>query len=245
MTGKLAALGIDEDLELSGGEEKNEDPAGAASPKHPSAPAAGVVSPPAPGRNPAIEDWGQSPAATAEDWGEAPQPPASSSEKNTEKSPPPAAAGAGGEEGIGRDDIEDGELLEMLEKPLQSSRGRPQPHGSRSRDSNRSGCVDGSGGREGRKGGSGRGRASGRPKNNGRAHGRNVTLKECAKWMCERLDEPKYYLMCRVVSTIGYRKTRALLERVQETQVRACWEGRRPERVGKPVCIGTSRRLVY
>lgn len=52
-----------------------------------------------------------------------------------------------------------------------------------------------------------------------------MTIKECATWMCERLGEPKYYLMCRVVSTIGYKKTRRLLERVQETQVRVLLAG--------------------
>eukprot|EP00903_Cladosiphon_okamuranus_P007752 g7510.t1 len=211
LTGKLAALGIDEDLELSGGEEENEDPVGAdAYLKHPSAPATGMVTPPAPGRSPANQDRGQSPAAQ-EDWGEAPPPLTSSAGNPAEASTPPRNEGGegGGKEVAGREDIEDGELLEMLERPLQASRGRPQQHGSR-RDS---------GGREGRKGRGGKGKPRGWTKsNNGRAHGRNVTIKECATWMCERLGEPKYYLMCRVVSTIGYRKTKALLERVQETQ---------------------------
>lgn len=221
MTGKLAALGIDEDLELSGGEEDSEDPAGASSPaafpRHPSAPAAEVASPPAPGKIPTA-NWGQSPADTA-DWGKAPRP--VTAIERTEKIPP-RTAGGGGEEEAGGEAIEDGELLELLEKPLQASRGRPQQHGSR--DSKRGGRVDGSGGREERKGGGSRGKASGRAKSNGRAHGRNVTISECAWWMCERLGEPKYYLMCRVVSTIGYRKTRGLLERVQKTQVRTCWD---------------------
>lgn len=242
MTGALAALGIDEDLELSGGEEENEDPAGAAPPaafpKHPSAPAAGVVSPPAAGRSPQTEDWRQSLAA-AEDWGEAPRPLVSSAEQPPEKSSPRSSEGGdgGGEEREGgkREDIEDGELLELLEKPLQASRGRPQQPGSRPQDSNRSGRVDGNGrGAAGRKGGgSGRGnKGRGRAKYDGRAHGRNVTVKECAKWVCERLGERKYYLMCRVVATIGYRKTRALLERVQQTQVRNL-VGMRLEGVGK------------
>lgn len=226
MTGKLAALGIDEDLELSGGEEENEDPAGGAGspvafPEHPSGPAAGAVPPPAPGSTPS-EDQKQDPAAT-EDPGRASRP-TSSAVQCAKEIPPHIAVGDGeeGEAGMGK--VEDGELLEMLERPLQASRGRPQQQ-HESRDSSRSGRVDRS--RKGgeRKGGGGgsSGKARGRAKSNGRARGRNVTIKECARWMCDRLGEPKYYLMCRVVSTIGYRKTRALLERVQETQVRVCW----------------------
>lgn len=188
MTGKLAALGIDEDLELSGGEEENEDPAAVVSA---AAPPGGRVSPPPPASPPKEAGGG---------------------EANTE--PPPVDAG--GEGGGG---IEDGELLELLEKPLRTSRGRPQQRGSR--DSNNRGgrdCGSGGGGGGQRKGGDGRGRR--KPKSNGRALGRNVTIKECATWMCERLGEPKYYLMCRVVATIGYTKTKSLLEKVQETQVR-------------------------
>lgn len=216
MTDQLAALGIDEDLELSGGEEENEDPAAAAASPPPAAAASAssperpsVPPPPAPERrSPADEgDWGQSPATAAEaaDWGQAPQqPPISSAGKPKEKTPPRRSTaagggrggGGGGEEEAGGEEVEDGELLELLDKPLQASR-----------DSGRSG-RDGD-----------RGKAVG-----GKAK-TNVTIRQCAKWVCQRLDEPKYYLMCRVVSTIGYRKTRGLLERVQQTQVRICWEG--------------------
>ena len=198
LTGKLAALGIDEDLELSGGEEENEDPAAVASPAacpgQPSATGGGVF-PPTPASPPANEAGG----------GEAPRS-VSSAGKPNPKPPPVAAGGEGGGRGEGGEAIEDGELLEMLEKPLQTARHPPQQRGSR-HSSNRE-----------RKGGDGRGRR--RPKSNGRAFGRNVTIKECALWMCERLGEPKYYLMCRVVATIGYKKTKKLLEKVQETQVR-------------------------
>lgn len=207
MTGKLAALGIDEDLELSGGEEENEDPSPAvappaASPKRAPDPAS-TTPPPTPS---ASTTAATAAGADVEDWGAAPQ--AASADNGTwgQLSDSPAGGGRG------ERPLEEGELLGMIEKPLKASRGRPQQNQERqrqgsTRDSDRNGR--GGGGRKG-----------GRPKNNGRAQGRNVTIKECAKWMCERLGEPKYYLMCRVVSTIGYKKTRALLEAVQETQVR-------------------------
>ncbi len=199
LTGKLAALGIDEDLELSGGEEENEDPAAVASA---AAPPGGVVSPPPPA----------SPLAKEAGGGEAPRPASSPAKANTK--PPPVDVGVeGGGGGGGGEEKEDGELLQLLEKPLQASRGRPQQRGSW--DTNNRGGRGGGGGR--RKGGDGRGRRH--PKSNGRAVGRNVTIKECARWMCERLGEPKYYLMCRVVATIGYTKTKNLLDKVRETQV--------------------------
>ncbi|CAM9761855.1 unnamed protein product [Scytosiphon promiscuus] len=221
LTGKLAALGIDEDLELSGGEEENEDPspspstaptpapATATSPKPASDPTS-TVSPPRPS---APKTAASTASADVEDWGAAPQ--AAPGENGTwgQPSESPAAGGRGGRA------LEDGELLGMIEKPLKASRGRPQQQQERhrqgaARDIGKSGR--GGGGRKGGGGGS-EGKA-GRPKNNGRAHGRNLTIKECAEWMCERLGEPKYYLMCRVVATIGYKKTSALLEAVQQTQ---------------------------
>lgn len=227
MTGKLAALGIDEDLELSGGEEEEEteDPApataaSAAPPKHPSDPAPTVTPPTS--TSPASTTVATA-VADVEDWGAAPGTESAGDGSWGEPSAPPAAADgqleAGGRGGRG---LEDGELLGMIERPLKASRGRPQQQQQQkerqrqgsARDSGRSGRGGG-----GRKAGGGRGKG-GRPKNNGRAQGRNVTIKECAQWMCERLGEPKYYLMCRVVATIGYNKTRALLETVQETQVR-------------------------
>lgn len=90
----------------------------------------------------------------------------------------------------------------MLEGPLQTSRET-----QKSRREN---------GRYGR----GTTRRENRGRVNGRAKGRNVTIKECARWVCDRLNEPKYYLMCRVVKVIGYNKTKRLLEQVQEIQVR-------------------------
>lgn len=109
--------------------------------------------------------------------------------------------------------MEDGQLLDMLEKPLQTSRG-PREYRSSTE-----------GGRTGRKGG----RRSSKGRSSGRARGRNVTIRECATWICERLDEPKYYLMCQVVAVIGYNKSKKLLDKVRQTQVRfACRDGRGP-----------------
>ena len=90
--------------------------------------------------------------------------------------------------------------MDMLEKPLQASRNYSQ--GS-SRD------------RQGNSGG--RGRKSGKRGKQGKG---NLTIKECAKMVCEKLEEPKYYLMCQVVATIGYNKSKRLLERVKKIQVR-------------------------
>ncbi|CAM9209977.1 unnamed protein product [Sphacelaria rigidula] len=105
-------------------------------------------------------------------------------------------------------ELEPGELLQMLERPLQTSRSnshqrqqQQQQQGSSTRGNNK--------------------RRSSKPStsgNNGRAKGRNVTVKECAKWVCERLKEPKYYLMCQVVAEIGYNNSKRLLEEVRQTQ---------------------------
>ncbi|CAM9147663.1 unnamed protein product [Pylaiella littoralis] len=203
LTGQLAALGIDEDLELSGDEEESDDRASAAvrpsaaSPEPLFALAAASSLPPV---RSATTPSAAAAAAAAEDWGEAPQPVSevvnnktpqrTSAERRTEASSPAAVGGKVGE------GIEDGELLELLEKPLSASRGRPQKQQQQQQQHG----------------------ARNSKKNGRRARGGNVTIKECATWMCERLGEPKYYLMCRVVSTIGYKKTRRLLERVQETQ---------------------------
>lgn len=194
MTGKLAALGIDEDLELSGGEEENDDP-GAASKHNLGSP----LSSSSPGRATvakAEEETATSSAPSADgvvsrDEGR-PQPLAAP----TPKLLPCAGRGA----------IEDGELLELLEKPLQASRTHQQG----------SGPENVRHGRSRRRNGRSKGRS-----NNGKASGRNVTIKECATWVCERLKEPKYYLMCQVVATIGYNKSKRLLDRVQQIQVGA------------------------
>ncbi|CAM9491663.1 unnamed protein product [Ectocarpus fasciculatus] len=226
LTGKLAALGIDEDLELSGGEEEDDSPApattlpaadtsnkppdvaAASSPQQaPSSTTAAV---------PAATSGSKTPAPAADDWGAPPSEACSSGDAGiwgevdswgeARKAASPAAAG--GKRGRAAE-VEDGELVQMIDQPLRTSRGSREQRSARDRGR-------GGGGRRGG-GGGGRGKG-GRPKHDGKAQGRNVTLKECANWVCDRLDEPKYYLMCRVVSTIGYTKTRDLLEAVHETQ---------------------------
>eukprot|EP00953_Heterococcus_sp_UTEX-ZZ885_P024291 13293-Heterococcus_DN1.PRE.3 len=37
------------------------------------------------------------------------------------------------------------------------------------------------------------------------------TVREVARWVCEQLGEPKYYLMCQVVYRIGHNKTKRLI----------------------------------
>ncbi|CAM9500268.1 unnamed protein product [Ectocarpus sp. 6 AP-2014] len=232
LTGKLAALGIDEDLELSGGEEEDDNRAPATdaaadssnkppgvvapSPQQASASTA-VAAVPAASRSTApapADDWGAPPSegcssGDAVIWGEVDSWGETRKATPTVEAPPAAGGGRGTA-------VEDGELVMMIDQPLRTSRGREQRS---ARDSGRGG------------GGGGRGKL-GRPKNDGKARGRNVTIKECAEWVCERLGEPKYYLMCRVVSTIGYNKTRDLLEAVQETQ----------ETGGMPTADGSRKR---
>ncbi|CAM9277518.1 unnamed protein product [Hapterophycus canaliculatus] len=173
-------------------------------------------------------------AANVEDWGAASQPASAENEPRGKASARPGAHEAGQFAEGGREwgALEDGELLGMIERPLKASRGRPQQQQERQqREFDRDNGRNGRGG-GGRNGGGGTRGKGGRPKNNGRAQGRNVTIKECAEWMCERLGETKYYLMCRVVSTIGYNKTRALLETVQATQ----------EAGGMPTADGSRKR---
>lgn len=213
LTGKLAALGIDEDLELSGGEEENKDPAPRST--HDTA-APPPPAPPSPSQTRVATAKGagrlelKAPASSAgkvdawdSDWKQTPAAPATAAvavEKQEEQWLPSAAGGA---------PIEEGELLDMLQKPLQTSRHNPQ--GSRQdRTDGRGGGGRKSGGRGNRKGKS----------NNGKAHGRNVTIRECARWVCERLNEPKYYLMCQVVASIGYNTSKRLLDQVRQIQVR-------------------------
>lgn len=197
LTGKLAALGIDEDLELSGGEEEDDNPAPATDPATDSSNKPPGVVAPSPQQASASTAAAAVPAASrstapapADDWGAPPSEGCSSGDVGiwgevdswgeTRKAAPTAKAPPAAGGGRGTAVLEDGELVQMIDQPLRASRGK--------------------------------------------ARGRNVTIKECAEWVCERLGEPKYYLMCQVVSTIGYNKTRDLLEAVQETQVRwRCW----------------------
>ncbi|CAM9674934.1 unnamed protein product [Ectocarpus sp. 12 AP-2014] len=238
LTGKLAALGIDEDLELSGGEEEDDNPAPATDPAADSSNKPPGVVAPSPQQAPAsraaaVPAASQSTApAPADDWGAPPSEGCSSGDAGiweevdswaeTRKAAPTAKAPPAAGGGPGTAVLEDGELVQMIDQPLRASRGREQRSAW---DSGRGG------GRRGGGGGGGRGKR-GRPKNDGKARGRNVTIKECAEWVCERLGEPKYYLMCQVVSTIGYNKTRDLLEAVQETQ----------ETGGMPTADGSRKR---
>lgn len=114
------------------------------------------------------------------------------------------------EEGVESGELEAGELLQLLERPLQASRSNPL---SSSKQQQQQGVVT----KRASKWGHNKNRSS-TSKHNGRAKGRNVTVKECAKWVCERLEEPKYYLMCQVVSEIGYNNSKRLLEEVRKTQ---------------------------
>lgn len=202
LTSKLAALGIDEDLELSGGEE-NEDPGVVAKAVEPARPRSG-----SPGK--------QCGAMVVEDYirkGEKGEPvPAENGDEHVHSltaaataAATVAAATAEAEAGV-----EEGELISMLNKPLQASRDRPQSRCEASRGS------DGAGGERSRRRG-GKGRLKQR---NGESNRPKVTIKECAKWVCQRLEEPKYYLMCRVVSLIGYNNSKRLLGEVQRIQVR-------------------------
>lgn len=178
MTGKLAALGIDEDLELSGGEEENED--SSADRRH--------VPPPKPAEALA-EKLISNEDASAQT--------ASATQTATEHVSQRAQENGG---------IEDGEVLEMLGKPLQTSRAPPW-EGESSKSKRKAG-----------KRGKGRGNNTGTR----RKHGRNLTVGECSRRVCKRLNEPKYYLMCQVVATIGYNKSEMLLDQVQQIQVRIC-----------------------
>ncbi|CAM9519581.1 unnamed protein product [Choristocarpus tenellus] len=84
---------------------------------------------------------------------------------------------------------EDGELLDMLNNPLSTPR-RPEKNVS---------LVE-------------------KKKTSSRRRKKAMTIRECAKWACNILDEPKYYLMCQVVAAIGYNKTKGILKRVSEVQ---------------------------
>ena len=201
LTGKLAALGIDEDLELSGGEEETEDPAAAAA-----ATSAATVTEQTTAASPPTTTPLSNPACTEESRGEeAPPSPGNGGIEGGERKAAtteetlPSVEGRGG--------AEDGEILGMLEKPLQTSRGHSQ---GPSRD--RHGT---SGGRGGQKSGK---RGKSRSKNGKQGRG-NLTIKECALMVCEKLEEPKYYLMCQVVATIGYNKSKRLLDQVKKIQV--------------------------
>lgn len=200
LTGKLAALGIDEDLELSGGEEENDDPATSSNQS-----ANAAASPPQSSRSHPGEDQDSLSALAAARTASQARPADSTDGAKVAVLPEktrinPTQLPPGAE----RTTPEEGELVAMIDKPLQASRSDPQG----SRRAQRSSL--------GRKSG---GRGKGRSPNNGRVRGRNVTIKECAKWVCERLNEPKYYLMCQVVSAIGYNTTKRLLDQVRQTQV--------------------------
>lgn len=227
LTGKLAALGIDEDLELSGGEEENDDPSPTVADSFSGCPAgssgsnktennsvgpnddrSGTSEAPPNGSNMRTGENGSNRRNNADDGRQtcAAQPAAeASSSPSSPSSRPTAERGEKVEAG----ELEPGELLQMLERPLQTSRSnshqrqqQQQQQGSSTRGNNK--------------------RRSSKPStsgNNGRAKGRNVTVKECAKWVCERLKEPKYYLMCQVVAEIGYNNSKRLLEEVRQTQV--------------------------
>lgn len=227
LAGKLAALGIDEDLELSGGEEENEDPTernkAVSNPNgDPRASGNGHLvqaekseslnesqSTKSGGVEEVADGVDQLEGATAatdppkcvEDVNDRPElstdvTPRSNSMKGGAHSLRPCRVNDVG--------VREGGLLDLLEKPLQASRDTQK--GSRRTNETCTRVTS-------RKGN--RGRMKWRPR------GRNVTIKECAKWACSCLNEPKLYLMCRVVSTIGYKKTKALLEEVGVIQVRA------------------------
>lgn len=250
LTGKLAALGIDEDLELSGGEEECDDPNRTVTDRSSSTPASsssndntnwrglnGEHREPkgTPPNSMRTDENASTTAATAGDHGDdsgmsaaqrAPPPPPSS----------PSATKAQGEQEKDMEpgELETGELLQLLERPLQASRSNPPPPSQQQQQ------QQGASTKRASKRGHNRNRSS-TSNNNGRAKGRNVTVKECAKWVCERLEEPKYYLMCQVVSEIGYNNSKRLLEEVRQTQVREemgalrkCWRC-----VGKQEMIGT------
>lgn len=194
MAGQLAALGIDEDLELSAGEEENED-------------TAATNDGPARLDNeaPPLNDQHPDQGADINLCPTEPRSPSSfrvtvaADDTNNIfiSSPGPRSATAA----AGDHSMEDGEVLKLLEKPLQASRDTQRSHGANERH----------------------GRTTPRRGNRGRAGGRgrkrNVTIKECARWVCSCLNEPKYYLMCRVIAVIGYNKTKKLLDEVQEIQV--------------------------
>lgn len=199
MTGKLAALGIDEDLELSGGEE-NEEPGVVAKAVEPARPRSWSL-----GRQcgtMVVEDYvpkreNCEPVQVANCGEHFPSLSVATTATVTAATRSEAIA-------------EEGELISVLNKPLQASRDRPQSRCEASRGS------DGTGGERIRRRG-GKGRLKQRDGENNRP---KVTIRKCAKWVCQRLEEPKYYLMCRVVSHIGYNNSKRLLGEVQRIQVR-------------------------
>lgn len=237
LTGKLAALGIDEDLELSGGEEENEDPAVVIINNDAAAATTATKKPEDADGGIRIANEHRSQHSRTSDTatisaGVSTHTPSPSSQigKRDQKNSRDLTEGAivaepGGDCG-GRDGgaIEEGELLEMLEKPLQASRDARASSGSHNnRDVERNTASLGRGGEAAacgsRKGKKGRARGRSSKKSNGQAKGRNVTIRECAKWVCDRLEEPKYYLMCQVVAAIGYNTSKRLLDEVRLTQV--------------------------
>ena len=202
LTGKLAALGIDEDLELSGEEEENEDPAGGAKGVESAAPPKLSCSP---HRACEASTEAEGPMTTERN-----QASAANSEEHC-PSPSAAVLRATNTAALEKCTAEEGELLQMLNKPLQTSRGRLQ--------GTRCGTILDSGG-SGRRRGRPRG-GKGKPYNlKEKEQGRKYTIKECATWVCKRLNEPKYYLMCQVVREIGYNNSKRLLGRVQQIQVK-------------------------
>lgn len=229
LTSKLAALGIDEDLELSGGEEENEDPASSSGP-------ASILNLEVTTRAPASGDHRQDtkyvqssspdkdatnkapssllPLTSANDtWVDTKKKDRSGGDDQDWSRPPTteacndAAPAAGGE--IEEGELEQG-LLDMLDKPLKSS--RPSPAQQEQHDQQGSTRKKTKRRKRSSKGGA--------VMHTGLAKGRNVTIKECATWVCEQLGEPKYYLMCQVVAEIGYNNSKRLLGEVQRTQVR-------------------------
>lgn len=227
LTGKLAALGIDEDLELSGGEEENDDPSPTVADGSSGCPANSSSS----GNNAHKNSVGQDgkPNGTTEapsndssmrtyengspgrnNTGDGRQ--ISAGQASTEAASPtssrPRPAVENGEK-LEAGELEPGELLQMLERPLQASRSNT--HQGRQQQQQQGSSTRGNNKRRNKKPSTSR--------NNGRAKGRNVTVKECAKWVCERLEEPKYYLMCQVVAEIGYNNSKRLLEEVRKTEV--------------------------
>lgn len=196
LTGKLAALGIDEDLELSGGEENGEP---------------GVVAKAVEPARPRSRSLGrQCGAMVVEDYipnGEVGEPALTA---NGGEHFPSLSAAATTTATRAEAVAEEGELISMLNNSLQASRDRPQSRCEASRGS------DGARGEKSRRRG-GKGRLKQRDGENNRP---KVTIRKCAKWVCQRLEEPKYYLMCRVVAHIGYNNSKRLLGEVQRIQVR-------------------------
>ncbi|CAM9868611.1 unnamed protein product, partial [Discosporangium mesarthrocarpum] len=163
---QLAALGIDEGLELSDGEDDDVDLSDASETKGVAVtPSISSVTTIPSGSVPVAEI----PKLASADIIPCPAPPAPELPN----------------------DLEEGELQQLLDKPLQSARGPSRQQAT---------------------GGHRKGDGSGRRKK------KRLTIRECAKWVCKVLREPKYYLMCQVVSDIGYNKTKTILKRVKRVE---------------------------